>query len=114
VFFWGGRGIKLPKPPSLYQLVRWQIACGILYLPVAIYIKNENCKTNENARVSVSAGRLLAVLFIHLWQFTTNENAGNGEKTEMRVRVSVRLVFTCRNLQQTKKAEIVKKIEMQV
>ena len=41
---------------------------------------NEDCKTNENARVSVSAGRLFAVLFIHLWQFATNENAGNVEK----------------------------------
>ena len=41
---------------------------------------NEDCKTNENARVSVSAGRLFAVLFIHLWQFTTNENAGIVKK----------------------------------
>jgi len=37
VLFWGG--IILPKPPSLYQLVRWQIACGILYSPVVIYIQ---------------------------------------------------------------------------
>jgi len=89
-------------------------AVGTLYSPVAICNKRKcrNCKQNRNAGVSISAGRLLAVLFIHLWQFATNKNAGIVKKIEIQVLVSALAdclrysLFTCGNLQQMKMQEM--------
>jgi len=63
------------------QKCECEYQCG-WYSPVAIYNKRKgrNCKKNRNAGVKISAGRLLAALSIHLWQFTTNQNAGIVKK----------------------------------